>query len=172
MLFPRPCILFVLQQLQPISDQLTRPRWLNNPIYIASLCCDKRTLESIFIFFDLGSYILASSEYNFYSSLGSHDCYFCSRPCIIQISFQLFRTHHTISTSICLPSNKSNFRNCAFSIGIEKLSSMTNDAIMLLRSTWEEARHINKCNHRDIEGITKSDETGSFDWGIYIQASC
>ena len=48
---------------------------------------------------------------------------------------------------------------------------MSNDAIVLLRASRKESRHIHKCNHRNIEGIAKSDETGSFYRCIDVETS-
>ena len=62
--------------------------WLDDVVYIATLCSLQWVLEGVNVFSGLLFDILAS-ENNLYSSLRAHDCYLSGWPRIVEVTFQV-----------------------------------------------------------------------------------
>ena len=99
----------------------------------------------------------------------------------------MFGRHNIIGSSISFSCNHSNFWNSSFGIGIKKFGTVSDDTIMFLSSTlesflilmsedglnitWKETRNIDKSNDWNVESVTKSNKSTSFDRSIYVKTS-
>eukprot|EP00293_Proteomonas_sulcata_P002249 CAMPEP_0184326388 /NCGR_PEP_ID=MMETSP1049-20130417/142538_1 /TAXON_ID=77928 /ORGANISM="Proteomonas sulcata, Strain CCMP704" /LENGTH=64 /DNA_ID=CAMNT_0026648581 /DNA_START=1096 /DNA_END=1290 /DNA_ORIENTATION=- len=48
---------------------------------------------------------------------------------------------------------------------------MADDAVVLLRDSWQESWHVHQSDDRDVEGIAEADEAASLARGINVKAS-
>ena len=55
----------------------------------------------------------------FNGSLWTHYSNFSTRPCIVDVATQMFRTHYTISSAVSFAQNNSYFGNSCFAISVK-----------------------------------------------------
>ena len=114
-------------------------------------------LESCGIFVFLGFLGIEHA----YSTFGSHHCDFGGRPGVVHIAAELLAAHHDVASAVALAQSHSNLRHSSLTVSVKQLGTVKDNAVVLLTCAGEEARNVNQCYQRDIEGIAEAYETGS-----------
>ena len=80
----------------------------------------------------------------------------------------MLRRHYVIGAAISFAGNNSYFRDSAFGIGIQQLSTMLDNTALFLPGPWHEARDIDKGEYWNIKRIAKAYEARSLFRGINV----
>ena len=81
----------------------------------------------------------------------------------------MLRAHDIVGTSISLAGNDGNLGHSSLSIGVQELSSVTNDTVVLLGGSGQETGNIDQGENWDVEGIGETDKAGSLDRGVDVK---
>ncbi len=81
----------------------------------------------------------------------------------------MLRGHNTVCPAVSFSRNNGHLWDCGLSESIQNFSPVTDDSAVLLRNSGKKTGHIFKSDQRNVEGIAKTDKTGSFIRGIDVQ---
>ena len=123
-----------------------------------------------FQFFGFG-FCICFAEQDVYSTFGSHYGNFCIGIGKIYISSGLFGVHYDISATISFAGDYCDFGHSGFCKCIYDFCSVTDNAVVLLSISRQEARNVFKCYQRYVETIAETDKTACLVAGIDIEHS-
>ena len=114
---------------------------------------------------------LVFTEDDLDSTLGAHHGDLGVGPGKVHIAAQMLGSHHVIRPAVGFARDDSDFRHRALGVGIKQLGAMLDDAAVLLAGSGHEARHIDKGDDRDVEGIAKAHKARRLDRALDVQAT-
>ena len=71
----------------------------------------------------------------------------------------LLTAHHDVRTAVRLTQRDSNLRYGGFTVGIQQLGTVQDNAVVLLTCSGKEARYVYQRYDRNIESIAETNET-------------
>src|SRR5271170_3108943 len=83
----------------------------------------------------------------------------------------MLRPHHAVSAPVCLARDHGNFGHRGFSVSVEQLRAVPDDATKFLSCARKKTRHVFESQNWDLKGVTKSDETRALDGRVDIETS-
>ena len=87
------------------------------------------------LFFVLGLLEFALVD-NIHRAFRTHHRDLCCGPGVVDVATHMLAAHHVVSPTIGFASDDCDLGNCGFAIGVEKLGSMTDDAVVFLAHSW------------------------------------
>lgn len=130
--------LFVAQQLKSSTDSHSSGVWLDDVVDESSGCHRKwiAKLVNVFLLVLLG--VLLPTVQNRHCTLGSHHCHFGRWPGIVDIGFQMLRTHHIIRATVSFTRDYRNLWHGRLRKCVQQLCSVSDDATVLLGGSRKE----------------------------------
>ncbi len=90
-------------------------------------------------------------------------------PGEVEVCAYRFGTHHHVCTAVRLARDHRELRHRRFTVGIQELRAMPDDAAVLLRRAGKKARHVFKGDERHIKGIAQPHKARRFLRGVNIE---
>ena len=109
---------------------------------------------------------------DFDGTFGPHHRDLGGGPCVVEIALQMFRRHHNIGAAIGFAGDDGDFRHGRLTIGIKQFRAVFDDACIFLTDTRQEARHVDQCQDRDLEGVAKAHKPRGFARAVDIETAC
>eukprot|EP00754_Rhynchopus_humris_P018745 Rhum_TRINITY_DN14614_c11_g10::Rhum_TRINITY_DN14614_c11_g10_i1::g.104369::m.104369 len=91
----------------------------------------------------------------------AHDRDLGRRPGVVHVSTDVLRAHDVVRTAVRLARDDGDLRDGRLAVGVQQLGAVADDAVPLLVRARQEARHVDKGDDRDVEGVGEADEAGS-----------
>ena len=91
---------------------------------------------------------------------GTHDGDLGGGPCEVEVGTQALGTHHAVCPAVGFAHGDGDLRDGGFAVGVQKLGTTAEDAVVLLAGSGEEAGDVDKHHNRDVEGVAGADEAG------------
>ncbi len=104
-------------------------------------------------------------------TLGAHDGDLGSGPGQIHVGTQRLGAHHAVGAAICLAGDHRDQWDGGFGVGVDDLGAAVDDAIPLLVGAGQEAGHVDEGQHRNVEGVAGTHETGGLFCGIDVDGA-
>ncbi len=106
---------------------------------------------------------------HFYGACASHNCDFCSRPCVVHVAAELLAAHHDVAAAIALAERNGDFGHSSFAVSVKELGSMENHAVVFLTCSGEESGHVNQSDQRNIESVAEAYKAGAFARSVAVE---
>src|SRR5690606_14504681 len=133
----------------------------------------KQRVVFLFFFNGPGDRVIAFRDFLSKNDLsrpfGTHHRNLSRRPRVIVVGTNMTAVHYTIGSPVGFPGDYCHPRNGSFAAGIEEFGPSGYDPTPFLLGPWKKARNVFPYQYRDIETITKPDESSPFGRGIHVE---
>mmetsp|Transcript_21305 Transcript_21305/g.46439 ORF Transcript_21305/g.46439 Transcript_21305/m.46439 type:complete len:294 (-) Transcript_21305:880-1761(-) len=104
-------------------------------------------------------------------ALCAHHRDFCRRPCVVDVAAEVLRRHDVVRAAVRLARDNRHLGYGRFGVRKEKLRAMSDDATVLLRPPWKEARHVDEGKDWDVEAVAETHKTRRLNRGVDVEAA-
>ena len=171
MFLRRPFFPLAVKHSQGADDARTRFLRFDDAIDLAVFGCfiGRRKFIDIFLFLLFFFRVVLKDDIG--CTIGAHDGDFCRRPGHDHVGAELAAAHGNIGTAVGLAGDDGDLGDRRFTVSIEHLGTVADDAAVFLSRPRQEARYIDEGDDRDIEAVAEADETSRLVRCVDIQAA-
>src|SRR5579884_838674 len=108
-------------------------------------------------------------EENVNRAFGTHDRDFGGWPGVVQVAAHVLAVHDVVCAAVGFAGNHRDLGNGGFTVGVEQLRAMPDDAAVFLTYTRQKARHINEGDDGNVEAVAEAHETRRLIRGIDVE---
>mmetsp|Transcript_25923 Transcript_25923/g.44603 ORF Transcript_25923/g.44603 Transcript_25923/m.44603 type:complete len:230 (-) Transcript_25923:551-1240(-) len=176
MLLPGVAELFCAEEVQVLTQPLTGCMWHNDVVDEATAGSDQWMRELVHIcccfFHKHRRRPCFTAVEDLDGALWAHDGDLGSGPRIVHITAQMCRGHHIVCTAVRFARDHGDLGNRRLGVRKQQLGAMSDDAVELLLTPWEEARDVDESDDGYVEGVTEANPASGLDGSVDVQTPC
>lgn len=164
-------LLLGAKKFEILADDATSLAGLDEVVQEAATSGGEGVSEDLVVLALLGGVIGRTAEDDLDGSLGTHDGNLGRGPSVVGVTTKMLGRHDVISTTIGLTGDDGDLGDGGLSVGVEELSTVANDAAVLLRAAREVAGNIDESEDGDVVAIAGSNEASGLHRSVNVEAS-
>ena len=102
---------------------------------------------------------------------GSHHRDLRTRPCNVDIATHVLGAHHAVGTAVGLAGDDGDLGDGGLAVGVQQLGAATDDAVVLLLGSRQEAGNVHQHDDRHVETVAGPDEPRGLLRGVDVEAT-